>query len=85
MHIYCKLVSKCNYKGVKKNLMNRFHIPLYKMIFDGDPPFMSREAMETVLELVDWFASPNGTYLRVFSGHKSPHMLLRYAIDKLVM
>ena len=41
--------------------------------------------MEVVSELVDLFASSNDTFLRVFGGQKSPHLLSRYAIDKLVM
>lgn len=46
---------------------------------------MSCEAMDSITELVDWFASPDGIYLRVFGFHKSSYMLLRYATNKLVM
>lgn len=85
VHIYCKLLSECSYKGVMEKLTEHFLIPLYNMIFEEDLPCMSREKMEAVSELAGWFASPNGTYLRVFGGQKSPHLLPRYATDKLVM
>lgn len=46
---------------------------------------MSPETMEAVSEHADWFASSNGTYLRVFNSHKSSHMLPRWVTNKLVM
>jgi len=55
------------------------------MIFEEEPPCMSHGAMEPVLEIANWFASPDGTFLRAFSGQKLPHILSRYAINKLVM
>jgi len=44
------------------------------LIFQEEPPRISHGAMEVVLELLDWFASLDGTFLRVFRVHKSPHM-----------
>jgi len=46
---------------------------------------MSRGAMEVVSEIIDWFASPDGTFLRVFDGQNSSHILARYATDNLSM
>lgn len=46
---------------------------------------MSHEAMDSVSNVSDWFASPDDTYLRVFGCQKPSHLLPRYAIDKLVM
>lgn len=60
-------------------------IPLYNLIFEEDPPFMSREEMETIVDIVDWHASPSATFLRVFGEKKPLHLLQRYATDKLVM
>lgn len=49
-----------------ENLAYHFLIVLYQMRFEENPPCMSHEAMDAVEELTDWFASPGGTYLRVF-------------------
>lgn len=85
VHIYCKFLSECSYKGVIEKLTNNFLIPLYRLIFQEEPPCMSHQVMEVVLELEDWFASLECTFLREFGGHKSPHLLPRYATNKLVM
>lgn len=66
-------------------LTNHFTTPLYKLIFEEDPPCMSRGAMETIMDIAYWYASPSGTYLRVFGGEKPPHFLPMYATDKIVM
>lgn len=55
------------------------------MIFEEEPPCMPCEMMEAMPELADWFASPDETYLKMFGSQKSPHILPRYATDKLVM
>lgn len=49
-----------------EKLTNHFLIPLYKMNFEEEP--MSRGAMEVVSEIANWFASPNGTFLKVFDS-----------------
>ena len=46
---------------------------------------MSQEVMEVILNIVDWYASLSGTFIRVFGGEKPPHVLPMYATDKLVM
>lgn len=68
IQIYSKILSECSYKGVVGNLTDHFLIPLYKLIFEEEPPCMSRGEMEAVSELVDWFASLDVTFLRVFGG-----------------
>lgn len=65
-------------------LTDHFIISLYKLIFEQDPPCMSQEVMEVILNIVYWYASPNGTFIIVFGGEKPLHVLLMYVTDKLV-
>lgn len=58
---------------------DNFLILLYRLIFQEDRPYISHWAIEVVLELEDWFSSLDVTFLSVFGGKKSPHLLLRYA------
>ena len=55
-------------------LTNHYIIPLDKLIFEEDPPCMSREAMEAIIDIVDWYASPSGTFISVFSREKPTHV-----------
>jgi len=51
-----------------EKLIDHFLIPLYNLIFKEEPPCMSHGAMEAVVEITYWFASPYDTFLRVFGG-----------------
>ncbi len=67
------------------HLTDHFIIQLYKLIFEEDPTCMSQGSMEVIAYITDWYASPGGTFLRVFSGEKPPRVLPRYNTDNLVM
>ena len=84
VHSYCKILSNCSHRVVVEKLTDHFLIPLYKMIFEEEPSYMSHGAMEAILEIAYWFASPDDTFLRVFDDHKLSHIFLRYATNKLV-
>lgn len=66
-------------------LIDHFIIPLYKLIFEQDPPCMSREVMEAIVNIANWYVSPGGTFIRVFGRENPLHVLSRYATNKLVM
>lgn len=85
IHFYSKWLVEWSYRGLFEILVDFFFKVLYKIIFEEEITCMSREAMSLVLEGSYWFASPDGTYLRVFSYCKPSHMLSRYAMDKVVM
>ena len=55
------------------------------MIFEQDPPFMSQAAMEALIEIAGWYASPLGTFIWMYITEKPPHVLLKFSMDKLVM
>ena len=66
-------------------LTNHFIILVYKLIFENDPPCMSQEVMEGILNIVDWYASPSGTFIKKFGGEKPLHVLPRFSMDKFLM
>jgi len=48
VNTYFKLLSKCIFKGAITQLSDHFVIPVYKMIFKQDPPYILKEAMEAL-------------------------------------
>ena len=66
-------------------LSYHFIAPLYRMIFEHDPPCMSQEVMQTLLNITNWYASPGHTFIIVFGSYKPLYFLPRYVIDKLFM
>jgi len=82
---YFKLFSECSFRGVIIRLFNHFLAPVYMLIFEQDPPYMLKEAMEALLSIAYWYASPSSTYIRMFSVEKPPHVLLNFSSDILFM
>jgi len=55
------------------------------MIFEQDPPYMSKVAMEALIDIANWYASPSDTFIQMYIMEKPPHVLPKLALDKLVM
>lgn len=85
VNLNCNFLSIFSYQRAMVRLTNHFIILVYKLIFEHDPPCMSQEVMEGILNIADWYASPSGTFIRVFGKEKPSHILPRYAMNKLVM
>jgi len=85
MNIYWKFLSECNYQGVMMRLFDHFITTLYNMISEQDLPFMSQEVMQALLNIANWYASPDGTFIKMFGAKKPLHELPRFSMDKLVM
>lgn len=66
-------------------LFDNFITPLYKMIFEHDPHCISQEAIQEFLNIIDSYASPNGTFIRIFGMEKLLHELPSFSMNKLVM
>lgn len=66
-------------------LFDHFISPLYMMIFEQDPPCMSEVTMEVLLNIADWYTSPDGTFIRMQNTEKDLHLFSKFSIDKLVM
>ena len=58
---------------------------VYKMIFEQDPPCMLKVAMEALIDIADWYASPSSTFIRMYKAEKPLHVLSKFSLDKLVM
>lgn len=50
-----------------------------------DPPYISKVAMEALIDIAYWYASPFGTFIRMYNLEKPLHVLLKFSLDKLVM
>lgn len=66
-------------------LSNHFVIPVYMLIFEKDPPGMSQEEMEALIDIVDCYASTGGTFIKLFGREKPLHVLPRFSTDNLMM
>lgn len=75
VNIYFKLLSKCNFRGVITWLSDHFVTPMYTMIFKQDPLCMSKESMEALIGIVDWYTSSSSTFIPMFNAEKPPHVL----------
>lgn len=74
-NVYCKVLSKYNYMGVYDKLVQHLFMVLYHMVFEEEAPCMYHEARKAFVEIADWFGSPQGTYITVFSSQIPPHFL----------
>ncbi len=79
------MFSKCIFKGVITQLSNHFFTMVYKIIFEQDPPCMSKATMEALVNIAYWYSSPFVTFIRMYNTEKSLHVLLKFALDKLIM
>ena len=46
---------------------------------------MSKEEMEALIDIADWYASPSNTFIQMYNAEKPPHVLPNFALDKLIM
>ena len=46
---------------------------------------MSKEVMEALIDIADWYASLFGTFIRMYSVKKPLHVLSKFSLDKIVM
>lgn len=67
------------------SIYDHFIAPLYMMTFEQYPHRMLKEAMEALLNIVDWFTSPNGNFIRMYNEEKALYALSWFSMDKLVM
>lgn len=80
-----KMLFKCSFRGVITWMPDNFFTSVYKMIFQKDPPCMSMVVMEAIRNIAYWYASPSGTFIRMYSVEKPPHVLLKLSLDIFVM
>lgn len=85
VNTYCKLFSKCSFKGLITELLDHFVISVHKMIFEKDQSCMLEAAMEALTNIVDWYASSSSTFIEMYNVKRPPHVLTKFSMDKLVM
>jgi len=81
----CKMLYECGFRGVITWLSNHFFTPVYKMIFEQDPPCMSMAAMKALIDIANWYALLSDTFKWMYSAENPPHVLLKFALDILIM
>ena len=63
VNTYCKMLSECSFRGVITQLSNHFVTPVYKMIFEQDPPCILKATMEALIDIENWYASLSRTFI----------------------
>lgn len=46
---------------------------------------MSKETMEALIDISDWYASLFGTFIWMYNVEKPPYVLLKFSTDKLIV
>lgn len=46
---------------------------------------MSQIEMEALIDIEDWYASTLDTFIRMYNEDKALHILLKFAMDKVIM
>ena len=46
---------------------------------------MSKATMEALINIADWYASQLDTFIQMYSVEKPLHVLLKFALDVLLM
>lgn len=46
---------------------------------------MSNAEMEALIDIAYWYASPSGTFIRMYIIDKTPHVVSNLSLDKLFM
>lgn len=78
-------MSECRFRWVITRLFDHFVTPFYKMTFEQDPPCTSKATMDAPIDIAYWYASPSHTFIRMLNAEKPLHVLLKFALDILIM
>lgn len=84
-YTYCKLIWEIGCKGIYAKITEHFISVLYQMVLNSEPPCMFERERTSLLEVVDWFTSVNGTFIRVFNAYRVPQQLSLFVTDKVAM
>lgn len=85
VHTYWRLFPECSFLGVITHLSDHLVTPVYRMIFEQDPSFMSQIEMEALVDIANWYASTLDTFIRMYNVEKALQVLPNFSMDKLVM
>jgi len=85
VNTYCNMLYECSFRGVVTLLFDHFITLVYKMIFEQDPPYMSKAMMEALINIADSYASPSDTFIRMYNTKKPSRVLPKFSLDILFM
>jgi len=84
IHVYHKELWDSQFIPYFYQICHGIMLPLYRMLYDKDPPRCSPKAKVDILPIARWFGEKLFTYVRVFGSTASPHVLPLYIPDKLL-
>jgi hypothetical protein len=86
IHVYCSKLWECNFKMYFYNICDNFMAPLlYIMSIDRPTLRLSKEVIETIKDIGDWYMEKHYAYIRIFGCTSAPHLLPKYVPDRLVI
>jgi hypothetical protein len=85
IHIYFKVLWEHKYQTNYQRIYENFLAPLYGFIFFISLPCMIDKAIKIIRWIEDWYLMEHGTYIRIYSAMKPPHLLPQFVLEKLVL
>jgi hypothetical protein len=59
--------------------------PLHNLLFNQPAPRFTKEDINAIKEIGDWYIDEDFSYIRIFGCVATPHLLPRYVPNKLVL
>ena len=85
IHVYCKMLWENKYKEDYEFICNELFCTIYQVFFGEEAPCVSPKGQNIVKEYGDWYMTPDGVYIRIFSSTKPPHCLTHLVLDTLLL
>lgn len=85
VYFQCRVFSKSRFWSAYNRLAEHLFSFIFHMIYEIDPPYMTNQVKESMQDIVDWFTTPEGTYIRCFGCRVSPHFMPQYVTNKVVL
>eukprot|EP00253_Pinus_taeda_P019687 PITA_19687 len=84
IHVYHKVLWDSQFAPHFYQICHELILPLYRMMYDEEPPRCSLEAQIDIIPIARLFGEEWFTYIRVFESTVPPHVLPLYIPDKLL-
>lgn len=84
-YFHCRVFSEASFLGVHEKLIEHLFSVIFHITFEVDIPCMTNQVKEALRDIIDWFSTPEGTYIRCYGFQISPHLMSRYVTNNIVM
>ena len=84
-YVHYRVLSEGRLGGTFDRLDEHFFAIIFHLIFKTNPVGMTDQVKESLKDIVDWFATPEGAYIRCFICQTIPHLMPQYVTNKVVM